>query len=58
MTIEEKNVLRAIYIELKGGDISDAFKQVLDTLVYLKNEFKNHQIDVRIIGSQGFARIY
>ena len=56
MTIDDKSVLRAIYIELKGGNLSDAFKQLEGTIIYLKNEFKKYQIDARIVGSRDIPR--
>ena len=43
---------RVIFIELKGGALVDALKQLYSTIIYLKNEFKNHQIDARIVGSR------
>jgi hypothetical protein len=48
MSIEEKK--RVIFIELKGGGLSAAVKQLYDTIIYLKGEFKGYQIDARIVG--------
>lgn len=47
-----KSIKRVIFIELKGGDLVHALKQILVTINYLKAEFKNYQIAVRIIGSR------
>lgn len=52
MNIEEESLRRAIFIELKGGGLTAALKQVYSTVIYLKSEFKNHQLDVRIVGSK------
>ncbi|MEO6720257.1 MAG: hypothetical protein ABIN67_07810 [Ferruginibacter sp.] len=42
----------AIFIELKGGDLNSAVKQIYSTIIYLKTEFKGYRIDARIIGSK------
>jgi hypothetical protein len=48
-----ENVMRrVIFIELKGGSLTDALKQVYSTILYLKDEFKNYRFDARIIGSR------
>jgi hypothetical protein len=52
MDIDHKKLKRAIFIELKGGGLSDALKQLYDTIIYLKDEFKGHQRDARIVGSK------
>lgn len=49
MDIEE--VKRVFFIELKGGDLDKAAKQLYQTIVYLKNEFVGFRIDARIVGS-------
>ncbi len=56
MTMEDKKLQRAIFIELKGGDLTDALKQLYFTVIYLKNEFKNYRIDARIVGSRDIPR--
>ncbi len=43
---------RVILIELKGGDLVHALKQLYSTIIYLKSEFINYQIDARIVGSR------
>src|SRR5215216_266576 len=43
MSINEKVTQRVIFIELKGGRLTDAVKQLYSTIVYLKGEFKGYQ---------------
>ncbi len=50
--MEIKSVGRVIFIELKGGDLVHALKQLFSSISYLKSEFINYQIDVRIVGSR------
>lgn len=50
--MEIKSINKAIFIELKGGDLVHALKQINGTINYFKAEFKNYQIDVRIVGSR------
>lgn len=50
--MEIKSINRVIFIELKGGDLGHALKQILATINYLKAEFENYRIDVRIVGSR------
>ncbi len=52
MDINEKEVKRAIFIELKGSSLNDAVKQLYSTIIYLKDEYKDHQLDARIVGSR------
>ena len=52
MNYEGHNFKRVIFIELKGGALVDALKQIFSTIVLLKEDFKNHQIDARIVGSR------
>lgn len=42
---------RAFFIELKGSALADAVKQVYDTIIYLKKEVINCEINARIVGS-------
>jgi hypothetical protein len=51
MSAENESVRRAIFVELKGNNFIKAFKQIYSTILYLQDEFRNHQIDVRIVGS-------
>ena len=44
--------LRAIFIELKGSDITHALHQIISSIEYLKVEYKAHRIDARIVGSK------
>ncbi len=50
--MEIKSIHRVIFIELKGGDLVHALKQLHSSIIYLKPEFINYQIDVRIVGSR------
>ncbi len=50
--MEIKSIKRVIFIELKGGDLVHALKQIYSTIVYLKSEFLDYQIDARIVGSR------
>lgn len=50
--MEIESIYRVIFIELKGGDLAHALKQIYNTILYLKSEFKNYQIDARIVGSR------
>jgi hypothetical protein len=52
MHIDNEHLRRAIFIELKGGDLSGALKQLYSTVIFLKAEFKDHQMDARIVGSR------
>jgi len=60
MHIDNKALQRAIFIELKGGDVGRALTQLYSTIMYLKSEFRDHQIDARIVSSRdvpGFVNI-
>ncbi len=50
--MEIKSIERVIFIELKGGDLVHALKQIYTTILCLKAEFKNYQIDARIVGTR------
>lgn len=52
MVIDTNNIKRAIFIELKGGALTEALKQIYQSINYLKDEFQHFQIDARIIGSR------
>lgn len=45
------------FIELKGGDIVQAIRQVVDTVLFLKPGLENHVLNVRIIGSRNVPQI-
>ena len=58
--MEIQQIARVIYIELKGGDLSHALKQIHSSVLHLKSEYENFQIDARIVGSRdvpGFINI-
>lgn len=46
------SIKRVIFIELKGGDLSHAVKQLYSAIDVFKGEFINYQIDARIVGSR------
>ncbi|HXT85350.1 MAG TPA: hypothetical protein VN704_13665 [Verrucomicrobiae bacterium] len=50
--MEIKSINRVIFIELKGGDLTHALKQIHNTILHLKPDFKHYQIDARIVGSK------
>lgn len=51
MSIEENDIKRIFFIELKGERLIDAVKQIHSTVIYLKTEFKDFRFDARIVGS-------
>lgn len=50
--MEIKSMKRAIFIELKGGDLVHALRQIYSAIIHLKPEFKNYQLDARIVGNR------
>ena len=52
MAIEEADLKRVFFIELKGGGLGDAIKQIHSTINYLQKEIKGFQLEARIIGSR------
>lgn len=50
--LDIKRIQRVIFIELKGGDLAHALRQVYSAITFLKGEFKNFQFDARIVGSR------
>ncbi len=50
--MEIKSIERVIFIELKGGDLAHALRQLFSAITLLKKEFANFQIDARIVGSR------
>ncbi len=50
MSIEDKGFKRVFFIELKGGQLTDAIKQIYSTIIYLRSEFKGFRLDARIVG--------
>lgn len=57
VSIDNDKLKRAIFIELKGGKLTDAVKQIYDTVVFLRPEFKGFVLDGRIIGSRDVPNI-
>lgn len=50
MDSEEKK--RVIFIELKGGDLNSAIKQIYSTTIFLHEEYISYRKDARIIGGR------
>ncbi len=50
--MEIKSIKRVIFIELKGGDLAHALRQLYSAITFLKKEFTNFQIEARIVGSR------
>jgi hypothetical protein len=57
MSIDEQNNNVVYFIELKGGKLIDAIKQLHQTAVRLKDEFNNYTLNIRIVGSKDVPRI-
>jgi hypothetical protein len=57
MYMAEKKMRRAIFIELKGGDLAHGIKQVYETLIYLKPALDNYRLDARIIGNRNVPNL-
>lgn len=51
MSIDEPGFKSAFFIELKGGGLVYALKQIYDSIIYLKAELKGFQLQARIVGS-------
>lgn len=43
---------RVYFIELKGGKLTKAIKQLYSTILYLKGEFNGYRMDARVVGSK------
>lgn len=52
MSIDDNGIKNAIFIELKGGELNDAIKQLFSTIIFLKKEFEKYRIDARIVGTK------
>lgn len=52
MSIDNCNLKKVFFIELKGGRLVDGVKQIHSTILYLRNEFCQFQIEARIVGSR------
>ena len=55
--IETKTPQNAIFVELKGGDLITAVRQVSYTINYLRAELKTYDLLVRIIGSRDVPKL-
>jgi hypothetical protein len=55
MNIDDKKIV--YFIELKGGDLRKALKQISDTIEYLKSEFTNFIFEARIVGSGNVPKL-
>lgn len=51
-SINNDDLKRVIFVELKGGALSKAVKQLYETINFLKVEFNGFNIDARIVGSK------
>ena len=49
---EREILIKAIFIELKGGALVKAVNQLYSSIRFLEKEFKGGQIDARIVGSR------
>ena len=50
--IDDQDLKRVIFIELKGSKLADALRQIYSTIIYLSGEYKNYTKDARIVGSR------
>jgi len=50
--MDVKEFKTVFFIELKGGDLVEAIKQIHSTILYLKEEFKDYTFNARIVGSR------
>ncbi len=50
-SIDCPEMKRVFFIELKGGRLVDAVKQIHGTINYLKEDFKGYVLEARIVGS-------
>lgn len=57
MSIDKVRKPVVFFIELKGGDLVKAVKQLNDSITYLKAEFSIYIINARIIGSRDVPQI-
>jgi len=53
---EGEEVKQVIFVELKGGRLKDALQQIIDTVEYLREVFKDFKKKGRIIGSRDIPR--
>ncbi len=57
LSLDKINNPVVFFIELKGGDLIKAVKQLNDSIIYLKAEFNHYIINARIIGSRDVPQI-
>jgi len=57
MSIDKSNKPIVFFIELKGGDLIKAVKQLNDSIFFLKSEFHHYIVNARIIGSRDVPQI-
>lgn len=50
--IDNEETKRAIFVELKGGDLVKALQQVFSTVTFIKKELTNYRLDARIVGTR------
>jgi len=55
--MDSDDLKRVFFIELKGGDLIKAVKQIYSTIEYLKPEFMDYRIDARIVGTRNVPKI-
>ncbi len=55
MNIDQKKIV--YFIELKGGDLRKALKQISDTVEYLNSEFIGFIFEARIVGSGNVPKL-
>ncbi|MDQ2862531.1 MAG: hypothetical protein M3R50_02570, partial [Bacteroidota bacterium] len=57
LSLDKINNPIVFFIELKGGDLIKAVKQLNDSIIYLKAEFNHYIINARIIWSRDVPQI-
>lgn len=57
LSIDDDNIRKVFFVELKGERLIDAVKQIHSTITYLKEEFKGFQLEARIVGSKDVPNI-
>lgn len=45
------------FIELKGGDLIRAVKQIIDSVIFLREELDGHTVKARIVGTRNVPNI-
>jgi hypothetical protein len=52
-SVDAQQSNRVFFVELKGGDVLQALKQINDTIDFMRLEFAGYRIDARIVSSKG-----